>query len=82
MAGKRFLNPIIKSFVCVAGMAIMGTLTYPVLRDGIERDSMFYARSLVFCGFAYLLLQTIKQILHGEKDHSALSSHPGNEANE
>ena len=76
MAEKRFLNPIVKSFVCVAGMAIMGIFTYPVLRDGIERDSMFYARSLVFCGFAYLLIQTIKQVLHREKDHSTLSSPP------
>ncbi len=70
MAGKRFLNPLIKSIICIAGMAIMGLFLYPSFQQDTEWDTMFYLRVLVFLGFLYLLVQSIRQLLgiSGEVD--------------
>ena len=74
MAGKRLLNPIIKAFACTVGMIIMGLFTYPVLQSGNGLDFSFYIRLLVFFAFAYLLLQSLKQVLRQEQDRSSASS--------
>ncbi|MEW6348389.1 MAG: hypothetical protein AB1646_04965 [Thermodesulfobacteriota bacterium] len=74
MAGKRFLNPLIKSSICVAGMAIMGLFLYPSLQQGTEWDTMFYLRVLVFLGFLYLLVQSVRQILGPSGNGDTLSA--------
>ncbi len=88
MAGKRFLNPLLKSFICIAGMAIMALFLYPALQQGSEWDTMFYLRVVVFLGFLYLLVQSVRQIFRpsreadsasAEGQRSADPDHQGNE---
>ena len=63
MAGKKFLNPTLKIAVCLIGMLVMGYVLYPSVRSGTIGDSVTIVRGLVFLGFAYFLVQGIKQIL-------------------
>jgi hypothetical protein len=81
MAAKRFLNPILKSFICVAGMGTMGLFIHPVLQTGVEWDSIFYVRVVVFLGFSYLLFQSVRQLLGSPEDCATPSSDfiPGSE---
>jgi len=63
MAGKKFLNPILKATICVLGMLVMGYFLYPTVLSGTFEDNLTVVRALVFLGFTYLLVQSIKQIL-------------------
>lgn len=63
MVGKKFLNPILKIVICVLGMLAMGYFLYPSVLSGTFEDNLTIVRSLVFLGFTYLLVQSIKQIL-------------------
>ena len=63
MAGKEFLNPILKIVICIAGMLVMGYFLYPSVRSGIIEDNLTILRALVFLGFTYLLAQSIKQMI-------------------
>jgi hypothetical protein len=63
MAGKEFLNPILKIVICIAGMLVMGYFLYPSVRSGIIEDNLTILRVLVFLGFTYLLAQSIKQMI-------------------
>jgi hypothetical protein len=63
MAGKEFLNPILKTVICIAGMLAMGYFLYPSVRSGIIEDNLTILRALVFLGFTYLLVQSIKQMI-------------------
>jgi len=63
MAGKKFLNPILKIVICVTGMILMGHYLYPSVRSGDFGDNLTIVRGLVFLGFTYLLVQSIKQMI-------------------
>jgi hypothetical protein len=63
MAGKKFLNPILKAAICVAGMFVMGYFLYPAALSGTIEDNLTIVRVLVFLGFTYLLIQSVKQML-------------------
>ncbi len=67
MAGKNFLNPILKVAICVLGILVMGYFLYPSVVSGTVEDNLTIVRGLVFLGFAYLLVQSIKQILEGRE---------------
>jgi len=62
MAGKKFLNPILKIVICLTGMILMGYFLYPSVSSGNFEDSLTIVRGLVFLGFTYLLVQSIKQM--------------------
>ncbi len=63
MAGNKFLNPILKMAICITGMFVMGYFLYPSVRSGTIEDNLTILRALVFLGFTYLLVQSIKQII-------------------
>ncbi len=63
MAGKKFLNPILKIVICITGMLVIGYFLYPSVRSGIIEDNSTVLRALVFLGFTYLLVQSIKQMI-------------------
>jgi hypothetical protein len=63
MAGKKFLNPILKIVLCSAGMAVLAYFLYPSIQDGTIRDGTTVLRGVVFLGFAYLLAQSIRELL-------------------
>jgi hypothetical protein len=63
MAGKKFLNPVWKIAICVAGMLIMGYFLYSSIRSETFDDHLTILRALVFLGFTYLLAGSIKQML-------------------
>jgi hypothetical protein len=68
MAGKKFLNPILKIAICVTGMLVMGYFLYPAALSGTIGDNLTIVRALVFLGFTYLLVQSIKQMVEGRED--------------
>jgi hypothetical protein len=63
MAGNKFLNPILKIVICLIGMLVMGYFLYPSVKSGIIEDNLTVLRALVFLGFTYLMVQSIKQII-------------------
>lgn len=63
MAGKKFLNPILKIAICISGMLVVGYFLYPSVQSGTIEDNLTVLRALVFIGFTYLLGQSIKQML-------------------
>jgi hypothetical protein len=63
MAGNKFLNPILKMVICLIGMLVMGYFLYPSVKSGIIEDNLTVLRALVFLGFTYLMVQSIKQII-------------------
>jgi hypothetical protein len=63
MAGNKFLNPILKMAICIAGMFVMGYYLYPSVLSGTLEDNLTIMRGIVFLGFTYLLVQSIKQML-------------------
>ena len=63
MAGNKFLNPILKIAICITGMFVMGYFLYPSVQSGVIVDNVTILRALVFLGFTYLLVQSIKQII-------------------
>jgi len=63
MAGKRFLNSYLKIVICVLGMAAMGYYLYPAFETGDLTEKLNVIRGLVFIGFAYLFIQSVKEVL-------------------
>jgi hypothetical protein len=64
MTGKRFLNPFLKVILSLIGMVAIGYQLYAWLMSGDSYDYLTIARALVFAGFTYLLVQSIRQIFH------------------
>jgi hypothetical protein len=62
MAGLKFLNPILKMMICIAGMLIMGYYLYDSLLQGLY-ETITVVRALVFVGFSYLLVQSIGELI-------------------
>lgn len=67
MTGKRFLNPFMKIILSLIGMGAIGYQLYVWLVSGESYDNLTIVRALVFAGFAYLLVQSFRQILHPGK---------------
>lgn len=63
MAGNKFLNPLLKVILCSLGMIVMGYFLYFSMKDGAAYDHLTIARVLVFLGFTYLLVQSLRQVL-------------------
>jgi len=63
MAGKKFLNPILKIVLCLVGMMLMGYFLYGSIQAGEPSDRVTIVRALVFLGFTYLLVQSIKDLM-------------------
>ncbi len=64
MAGSKFLNPYAKMVICALGMALMAYVLYPSIESGQFNDGLAIGRALVFLGFAYLLVQSVRQIMN------------------
>lgn len=67
MAGKNFLNPLLKLFLCVFGTSLMGFYVYVSLESGAPLDTTLFLRILVLAGFIYLLIQSARDFL-GKRD--------------
>lgn len=63
MAGKKFLNPIVKIALCVIGMVTMGVFLYPAILSGNLSEFLMIVRLVVFIGFGYLLVQGVRDLL-------------------
>ncbi len=63
MAARNFLNPYLKIMLCLAGMIVMGYFLYTPFEDWATYDHLTIARALVFLGFTYLLVQTLRELL-------------------
>ena len=63
MAGRKFLNAYVKIVLCVLGMGIMAYFIYPSVQTGEFSDNLTIARALVFLGFGYLLVQSIREVI-------------------
>ena len=67
MAGKKFLNPLIKVIICLLGLLILGYFIHAPLRQVIfgdgTADKILVLRVLVMIGFLYLLAQSIREII-------------------
>lgn len=59
----KFLNPILKIVLCLGGMAVMGYFLYPSLVGGNFSDGLTLGRGLVFLGFTYLFIQSIRELV-------------------
>ena len=68
MAGTKFLTPLLKILICLAGMAAMGYFLLDALTQGELYESINTLRGLVFAGFGYLLARTIKQMLEARSE--------------
>jgi hypothetical protein len=68
MAGKKFLNPVLKATLCSIGIACMAYLLIPQVGSGGPYDYLTLVRALVLLGFVYLLIQTVKDILRGREN--------------
>jgi hypothetical protein len=47
-------------------MLAMGYSLYPVFPSGLFDDTVTVARGLVFCGFAYLLVASLTEIVKSQ----------------
>jgi hypothetical protein len=65
MVGHKFLNPALKIILCLLGMLAMGYFIYPELEAGTFSDKLTIIRALVFSGFAYLLAQSVRDMMAG-----------------
>ena len=63
MAGVRFLNPYLKVVICFIGMSLMVYFLYLDILAGHLYDIAIIGRVLLFVGFVYLLVKTVKQII-------------------
>ncbi len=63
MTANKFLNPILKAIVCSTGALIMGYLLVPQIMSGEPYDHLILTRGVVFLGFLYLLVQSVREIL-------------------
>ncbi|MBI5572347.1 MAG: hypothetical protein HY914_20555 [Desulfomonile tiedjei] len=61
MAGAKFLKPTSKIVLCILGMMIMAYFIYPDLTAGTLSDRLTILRIAVFIGFAYLLVQSVRE---------------------
>ena len=68
MAGKKFLNPVLKAVLCSIGVVSMVYLLVPQVGSGGPYDYLTLARALVLLGFIYLLGQTVKEMLKGREN--------------
>lgn len=68
MAGKKFLNPVLKATLCSVGIASMAYLLISEVGSGSRYDYLTLVRALVLLGFVYLLTQTVKDILRGREN--------------
>jgi hypothetical protein len=62
MAGFKFLNPLVKIILCTLGMAVMGYFVYDAFLSGELYETTNIVRALVFLGFSYLLIQSLKDL--------------------
>lgn len=67
MAGKNFLNPLLKMFLCAFGTSLMGFYVYGSLKSEAPMDTTLALRILVLIGFVYLLIQSARDFL-GKRD--------------
>jgi len=63
MAGKKFLNSYLKIAICVLGMAIMAYFLWPAIQEGKLSENLTMVRGLVFLGFGYLLVQSVRELI-------------------
>jgi hypothetical protein len=63
MAGKKFLNPLLKIVLCIVGMVVLAYHASPEIAVGNLNDHMTVLRLLVFAGFTYLLVQSVREVL-------------------
>ena len=67
MAGKRFLDPKIKIILCLLGFLILGYFAHGPLYEAVfsdgQWDRMLVGRLVVMGAFAYLLGQSIKELI-------------------
>jgi hypothetical protein len=68
MAENKFLNPVLKATLCLAGIASMAYLLISQVGSGGPYDYLTVARALVFLGFVYLLTRTVKDMLERRKN--------------
>jgi len=62
VAGLKFLNPLVKVILCTLGMAVMGYFLYDAFLRGELNETTNVVRALVFLGFSYLLIQSLKDL--------------------
>jgi hypothetical protein len=62
MAGNKFLNPFIKIGLCLLGMGLMAYFLYPSVQTGEFGDNLTIIRALVFLGFGYLFVQSLREV--------------------
>ncbi|MDA8406011.1 MAG: hypothetical protein M0T73_04010 [Deltaproteobacteria bacterium] len=66
MAGKKFLNPISKIVICLAGVLILGYFVHMPLYEAIflngPWDNMLVGRLVVMIAFVYLLAQSVREL--------------------
>ena len=62
MAGKKFLNPIVKIALCSLGMVLMGYFLVPAIQSGNFDDRLTIVRALVFLVFGFLLVRSIGEV--------------------
>lgn len=67
MAGAKFLNSILKIVLCAVGMTVMGYALYPSIEAEKFADALTIVRGLVFLGFGYLFVQSIRELLGQRK---------------
>lgn len=74
MTGKRFLNPAAKIVLCALGMLIMGYFLVSSVLSESFGDKTDVARVIVFLGFTYLLIQSVKDLVVRPKGARSASS--------
>jgi hypothetical protein len=63
MSGKRFLNPFLKVVLSLIGMSAVGYQLYIWFGSGEPYDTLTIVRGLLFAGFLYLFLQSLRQLM-------------------
>jgi hypothetical protein len=63
MVSNKFLNPILRLVICAVMLVILGYYLYPAALAGDITDRMTMIRGLVFLGFTYLFVQSVREIL-------------------
>ena len=63
MAGKKFLNPLLKIVLCIVGMVVLAYHSSPSVMSGKFDDHMTLLRLAVFAGFTYLLVQSVREVI-------------------
>jgi hypothetical protein len=65
MAGKNFLNPLLKVILCSIGIFSMAYYLLPVLQSDKSIETLDGIRVLVLLGFGYLLIQSLRHLIKG-----------------